>query len=55
MNAYETRDGGVGYNLNDIAYTLFFISKVQQGEKEIEEGKGISHEEAIKITRSWEK
>ena len=42
-------------SLNDIAYTLYVISKVEQGEKEIEEGKGIPHEEAIKIMKSWRK
>ena len=41
--------------LNDIAYTLFIISKVQQGDKEIEEGRGVSHEEAVKIMKSWQK
>ena len=42
-------------SLNDIAYTLYVISKVEQGEKEIEEAKGIQHEEAIKIMKSWQK
>jgi predicted transcriptional regulator len=40
-------------NLNDIAYTLYVISKIEQGEKEIKEGKGIPHNEAIKIINSW--
>ena len=42
-------------NLNDIAYTLYVISKIEQGDKEIEEGKGIPHKEAIKIIKSWQK
>ena len=42
-------------NLNDIAYTLYVISKIEQGEKEIEEGNGIPHKEAIKIIKSWQK
>ena len=42
-------------SLNDIAYTLYVISKVEQGEQEIETGKGISHEEAVKMIQSWKR
>lgn len=42
-------------SLNDMAYTLYTISKIKQGEKEIEEGKGIPHEEVLRIIKSWQK
>lgn len=40
-------------NLKDIAYRFYVISKVEQGEREIEAGKGIPHDEAVKIMQSW--
>jgi len=40
-------------NLYDIADTIHVIAKVEQGEREIEAGKGIPHNEAIKIMKSW--
>ncbi len=39
-----------------ISFMLYYIrSKFERGIKEIEDGKGVSHQEARKIMRSWTK
>ncbi len=42
-------------NMDDIIHALYIRSKFARGIKEIEDGKGVSHEEAKKIMRSWTK
>ncbi len=42
-------------NMDDIIHALYIRSKFERGIKEIEDGKGVSHQEARKIMRSWTK
>ncbi len=41
-------------DMDDIIHALGIRSKFERGIKEIEDGKGVSHEEARKIMRSWQ-
>ena len=40
-------------NMDDIIHALYVRAKFEQGIHEIENGKGVSHEEAKKIMRNW--
>jgi predicted transcriptional regulator len=41
-------------SLDDIIHALYVRAKIERGEREIREGKGIPHEEARKrILRKW--
>ncbi len=42
-------------NMDDIIHALQLRSKFERGIKEIEDGKGVSHQEAKEIMRSWTK
>ena len=39
--------------MDDIIHALYIRTKFDKGLKEIEEGKGIPHEEAKKMMRNW--
>ncbi|HET9136364.1 MAG TPA: hypothetical protein VFO76_07000 [Candidatus Kapabacteria bacterium] len=45
----------VDATLEDIQYHLYVIQKVEQGLRDIEEGRVISHEEMKKEILSWQK
>lgn len=40
-------------NLEEIVYRLHVLSKIQQGMKDVEEGKVISHEELMREIEQW--
>ncbi|MFQ5753554.1 MAG: hypothetical protein ACE5HI_16310 [bacterium] len=42
-------------DMDDIIHALYIRNKLERGIEEIEDGKGISHEEAKKRMRSWVK
>ena len=42
-------------NLDDIIHALYVRVKFERGIREIEEGKGVPHEEAKKRMRTWVK
>jgi predicted transcriptional regulator len=39
--------------LEDILYKLYVRAKIEEGLKEIEDGKGIAHEEAMERIAKW--
>ncbi len=41
--------------IDDVIHALYVHAKFQHGEKEIKQGKGISHENAKKRLRKWVK
>jgi len=41
--------------MDDIMHALYIKTKFDHGEKEIQEGKGISHEEAREKMKKWSK
>lgn len=41
------------FNLEALIERLIFIDKVEKGLKQAEEGKTVSHEEALKRLRKW--
>ena len=43
------------FDLDELVERLIFIEKVEEGLKEIAEGKGISFEDAKKIAAGWRK
>lgn len=40
-------------SMDDIMYALYVRAKIEQGDREIREGKGIPHEEAMKRLDKW--
>ena len=42
-------------NMDDIIHALYVRIKFERGIQEIEDGKGVPHEEAKQIMRSWVK
>jgi len=40
-------------NMDDIIHALYIRTKFERGIQEIEDGKGVPHEEAKKRMRSW--
>ena len=40
-------------SLDDIMHALYVTAKFQHGEKEIREGRGVSHDEAKKRLEKW--
>ena len=40
-------------NMDDIIHALYIRTKFERGLQEIEDGKGVPHEEAKKRMRSW--
>lgn len=42
-------------NMDDIIHALYVKTKFERGIRQIESGKGIPHDEAKKIMRSWTK
>jgi predicted transcriptional regulator len=40
-------------SMDDIMYALYVRAKFERGEREIREGKGVSHEEAKKRLQKW--
>jgi hypothetical protein len=43
------------FDLDEILEKLIFMAKVEKGAKQLDEGKGIPLEEAIKISKTWSK
>ena len=43
------------FELDELIERLIFIEKVEEGLKQIDEGKGIPHEEVKKIVSKWSK
>ena len=43
------------FNLDELFEKLVFIEKVEEGLKEIEEGKTIAHSEMKKVIEAWRK
>ena len=43
------------FDLDELVERLIFIEKVEEGLKEIDEGKGIALEDAKKIAAGWRK
>ncbi len=41
--------------IDDVIHALYIKAKFNHGENEIREGKGIPHEEAMKIIQKWVK
>ena len=41
--------------MDEIIHALYIRAKFDRGEREIRDGKGISHEEAKKRLKKWEK
>jgi hypothetical protein len=39
--------------MEDILYKLYVRAKIEEGIKELDEGKGISHEEAMQRISKW--
>ncbi len=39
--------------MDDIMHALYILIKLDKGLKQIEEGKGVSHEEAKEMMRKW--
>ncbi|MBK6512146.1 MAG: hypothetical protein IPG64_21505 [Haliea sp.] len=40
-------------DFEEIVYRLYVLSKINQGMKEVDEGKGISHEELVREIEQW--
>ena len=40
-------------DLDDIMYALYVLTKIRKAEREIDEGKGVPHEEAMKRLSKW--
>lgn len=40
-------------SMDDIMHALYVVAKFQHGQREIEEGKGIPHEEARRRLQKW--
>ena len=43
------------FELDEFLEKLIIIAKIEKGRQQIKEGKGISLEEAIKISKTWSK
>lgn len=43
------------FELDDLMEKLVFIEKVEQGLRDVEEGKTVSHEEVAKQFKKWSK
>lgn len=41
------------FDLESLIERLIFIEKVEQGLKQIDEGKTISHEQVVEVTEKW--
>ena len=40
-------------DFEESVYRLYVLSKINQGMKEVDEGKGISHEELVREIEQW--